>query len=144
MQDAKQRKLLSLHHVKDSIQTFFKPRPGQNRKFLWVLVAMFLLYITPMFGEGVVSYLYTYTRYHWEVDKYSQYRTVTSIINLFGMTICIPLLNKLSINEAYILVGVFTSSLVRSFIKGMASKSWMYYLGKQNSLWCQKLSLKVQ
>ena len=105
---------------------------------------MFLLYITPMFGEGVVSYLYTYTRYHWEVDKYSQYRTVTSIINLFGMTICIPLLNKLSINEAYILVGVFTSSLARSFIKGMASKSWMYYLGKQNSLWCQKLSLKVR
>ena len=101
MQDARQRNLLSLHHVKDSIHTSFKPRPGQNRKFLWVLVAMFLLYITPMFGEEVVSYLYTYTVYHWEVGKYSKYRAVTSIVNLFGMTICIPLLNKLNINEAF-------------------------------------------
>ena len=99
--------------------------------------------MTPMLGEKVVVYLYTHAVYHWEVDEYSQYRAVTSIVNLFVMTICIPLLNKLSINEAYILVGVFTSSLARSFIKGMASKSWMYYLGKQKGLWCQKLSLKV-
>ena len=132
MQDARQRNLLSLHHVKDSIQTFFKPRPGQNREFLWVLVAMFLLFITPKLGEGVVSYLYTYTVYHWEVGKYSQYRAVTSIVNLFGMTICIPLLNKLNINEAYILVGVFTSGLAKSIIKGLASVGWMYYLGEQN------------
>ena len=69
-------------------------------------------------------------RYHWEVDEYSQYRTVTSIVSLVGMTVCIPLLNKLSINEAYILLGVFTSSLARNVIKGLASKPWMYYLGK--------------
>ena len=132
MQDARQRNLLSLHHVKDSIQTFFKPRPGHNRKFLWVLVTMFLLFMTPMLGEKVVVYLYTHAVYHWEVDEYSQYRAVTSIVNLFVMTICIPLLNKLSINEAYILVGVLTSSLAESIIKGLASESWMYYLGEQN------------
>ena len=83
-----------------------------------------------MLGEKVVVYLYTHTVYHWEVDEYSQYRAVTSIVNLFVMTICIPLLNKLSINEAYILVGVLTSSLAESIIKGLASESWMYYLGE--------------
>ena len=81
-------------------------------------------------GEKVVVYLHTYTVYHWEEDEYSQYRAVTSIVNLLGMTICIPLLNKLSINEAYILVGVITSSLAKSIIKGFACESWIYYLGE--------------
>ena len=79
-------------------------------------------------------------RYHWEVDEYSQYRTVTSIVSLVGMTVCIPLLNKLSINEAYILLGVFTSSLARNVIKGLASKPWMYYLGKIRVSGYQQLS----
>ena len=104
---------------------------------------MFLLYITPNFGEMVVSYLYTYTRYHWEVHEYSQYRTVMSVVYLFSMTIFIPLLNKLNINEAYILVGVFTSRLARSLIKGLASKWWMYYLGEQYRLQCQKHPMKL-
>ena len=130
VEKAKKRNLLSLYHVKDSLVTFFKPRPGMNRLLLWVLVTMFLLFITPMFGEGVISYLYTYTRYHWEVDQYSTYQTVTNIIRLVGMTVFVPILNKLSVNEAYILIGVFTSSLARNIIKGLAAKSWMYYLGK--------------
>ena len=42
----------------------------------------------------------------------------------------VPLFDKFGVNEAYILLGVFTSSLTRNMIKGLASEGWMYYLGK--------------
>ena len=107
-----------------------RQRPGNNRKFLWLLVAIFLLHITPIFGEGVISYLYTYTRYHWEVDQFSTYSTVTSIIRLIGLVVFVPILNKYCVNEAYILLGLFNSSLARNIIKGLAYEGWMYYIGK--------------
>ena len=99
LQSAKKRNVFSSHHVRDSVRAINRQRPGNNRKFLWLLVAIFLLHITPIFGEGVISYLYTYTRYHWEVEQFSTYSTVTSIIWLIGLRVFMPILNKYCVNE---------------------------------------------
>ena len=46
-----------------------------------------------------------------------------------GQSILIPLLNLLKVREPVILFLVMLSVFTRHIVKGLASESWMYYLG---------------
>ena len=90
---------------------------------------LFIFQVTPLFGEASVSYLYTFYRYDWLMDKFSTYQSVTTFARVIGMTIFIPLIKALDVNETYIMLGTQLTFMARCLIKGLASAGWMYYIG---------------
>ena len=70
--------------IKDTLKATFKKRKGPNRKYLLVLIAVTVFHYVPFYGEWVNYYNYVRTRYGWEVDEYSIYKTVDSLTSLAG------------------------------------------------------------
>ena len=85
--------------VRDTLKATFKKREGPNRKYLLVLIAVTVFHYVPFYGEWVNYYNYVRTRYGWEVEEYSFYKTVDSLTSLAGIQTC-PF--KLCIQVAYI------------------------------------------
>ena len=137
----------------------FRKRKGPNRLFALLTITIFFFQVMPYFGEGAISYLYVQKRYDWHITEYSRYSTITSIASLVGefysvywflcifiiwngkicekrivfilsgQSILIPMLNLLKVREPVILFLVMLSVFIRHIVKGLASESWMYYLG---------------
>ena len=57
-------------------------------------------------------------------------KNIQIILPSLGQSILIPLLNLLKVREPVILFLVMLSVFIRHIVKGLASESWMYYLGK--------------
>jgi len=130
----KKRHVLSLGHIKDSMQTFFKKRSNNKRFYLLLYTAVMLTYYLPFFGEGAVSYNYVRTRYHWGYEDYSDYKSICSIIDLTGQAIFIPILGMLQLPDANVIPFIIFTVIVRHVIKGFAVQSWMMYLGSSVDL----------
>ena len=109
-----------------------------------------LTYYLPFFGEGAVSYNYVrtrfytlhpvyiivltlcfhqFSRFHWGVDEYSNYRSICSVIDLVGQAVLIPILGILALPDANIIPFIIFTVFMRHMIKGFAVQSWMMYLG---------------
>ena len=127
--DRKQRKSFSPLVIVDTIKTVFKRRPGKARLYIFVLLAIVVFSIMPMFGEFSVSYSYTFIRYDWQVDENSDYHTITSIVDIVAQAVFIPLMAVLRLNEAYVMPILFSTISIRHAVKAFAYEPWMYYLG---------------
>ena len=125
----KKRHALSPSHIIDSIRTATKPRPNGKRMYLWIYLIVLLSVILPFFGEMTIGFNYVRTRYSWGVDEYSDYRTVTEIIDIVGQSICIPLLGYLQIRDSLLIPFLLSTVVIRDFMKGFADQPWMYYTG---------------
>ena len=119
----------SPHHILDSIKVSIRPRTGGKRFYLWVYLFVMLTVILPFFGEMTIGYNYVRTRYNWEIQEYSDYRTISEIIDLVGQTICIPLLGMLQIRDSLLIPFLLSTIVARDFIKGFGEDPWMYYFG---------------
>ena len=73
-------------HAWDSLKTVFMPRDGGKRIYLILLAISIAFEIAPFSGKGQIEYLYVRTRFSWEVDEFSTFSTVDSLIGLFGNT----------------------------------------------------------
>jgi hypothetical protein len=73
----------------------FKKRPGKNRRYLFILMAIMVLQIIPFYGEFTIAFLYVRKRFQWEVEEYSQYSSIVSAIGIVGSTpvsvLCSPM-----------------------------------------------------
>ncbi len=79
-----QRGTFSPLHIKDAIVTTFKKRPGPNRKFILLLFALIL--VSALYGRSGagLGYLYVRTRYGWEVEEFSLYKSIDSAVTIIG------------------------------------------------------------
>ena len=91
---------------------------------------MFILQVTPLFAEVTIAYLYTFFRYDWQVDQYSNYQSITSLARVVSMTVFVLIIKATNANEIYIVLGTNLTFIARCFIKGIALDGWIYYLGK--------------
>ena len=119
---------LSPNHIIDSVKVYFKKRENGKRFYLWVYLLVMLSVAVPMFGEQTIGYNYVRTRYNWEVQDYSNFRTVSMIIKIVGQSICIPLLGFFSIRDSLIIPFLLSSILISDFVRGFGEVPWMYYL----------------
>ena len=76
--------MLSPYYVLDALKVVFKWRPGPNRKFIWLGIAIFVFHLAPFFGEKGILYTYTQIRYDWKIPEYSQFNSITNAISLVG------------------------------------------------------------
>ena len=123
-----QRHPFSLYHITDALKVLVKKRSGPNRAYMLILMLIICLQVGPAYGEGVIVFLYIRKRFGWEVEEYSQYFSIVSVVGIVAQTIVIPLLAMLNAKDSIVAILLLTSGMVRNIIKGSASEGWMYYL----------------
>ena len=79
-----ERSLFSPYHVVDAVKCLFKKRPNNKRLYLGLTVTLFVIIVIPYIGEASIRYLYVRTRYGWEVEEYSLYRSIDVAIGAVG------------------------------------------------------------
>ena len=126
---ADQRKSFSPLVIKDVFVSVFRKRPGAERKYVFLLILISIFRCMPCIGENNISYAYTLSRYNWQVEENSNYRSITSMVDLTSQAIFIPLMAFLKWNEAWVMTGLISTLTARHVIKALATEPWMYYLG---------------
>jgi MFS family permease len=96
---AKKHSALSLVHIKDSLMTVARRRPDGKRSLLWIYLTIMLVVVLPSFGESTIGYNYVRTRFGWDMVQYSEYRTITEMIDLAGQAVTIPVLGYAQVGE---------------------------------------------
>ena len=130
LQNARKRHhALSPIHIIDSIKVSFKKRTNGIRYYLWVYLLIHFTLIMSLNVVMVTEYNYVRTRYNWEVMEYSNYQTVTEIMDIVAQSIYIPLLGILSIRDSLIVPFLLSSISIGYFLTGFGEKPWMFYFG---------------
>ena len=118
----------SLNHIKSSFTVVAKKRDNNKRFY-------FLLYSAILFsghlsyaGEHGIAYNYVRTRYGWEVNKYSDYSSITHIVDTVGQACVIPLINYFVLSSSNLVPVLLSTLTARHLIKALASEPWMLYL----------------
>ena len=127
-QEQKKIHLLSPLHIKDSFQTALKKRTNNKRFYLWVYIIVVIGVVLPLWGETVIGYNYVMTRFDWGFDKYSNYVTITQIIDIVGQIIMLVSLGFLKIRDSFLVPILLGCIITRDLIKAFAEEGWMYYL----------------
>ena len=83
----------------------------------------------PFFGEHALGFSYVRTRYGWGFVEFSNYRSISSIVDLIGQGLLIPLFGYLDIKDTNIIPVIICTIIARHVIKGFAYQPWMLYLG---------------
>ena len=52
--------------------------------YVCILIAVMVFHIAPLFGEGNIGYIYVRTRYGWEVEEYSTYKSIAEAMSIIG------------------------------------------------------------
>jgi len=119
---------LSLSHIKESFIVVTRSRKNNKRFYLILYTLIIFAGHLSFEGERSVSYNYVRTRYGWEVDEYSDYSTVTHIIDSAGQVIVIPLINYFELSSSNLVPILMFTVTARHLIKALAVDSWMLYL----------------
>jgi len=123
------RHAFSLYHVKDALVVTFKKRPKPNRKYLYLLMFMTINQSIPFYGEYNIAYLFVRTVFGWEVEEYSKYTSITSILHIASQSILIPALALLKVRDSTVCIMVLSTTVLKHVIKGLSKEGWMFYLG---------------
>ena len=91
-------------HAWGSIKTIFRNREGGKRLYLILLAISIAFELAPFAGKGQIEYLYVRTRFGWQVDEFSTFSTVDSIIVIAGEIVFIPLFGYLKLRESIMLI----------------------------------------
>ena len=84
----------------------------------------------PGAGQWTFEYLYVVRFLDWGVLEYSQFSTFATIVALIGMVVFMPIFHRLRVSDQMIVAVTMLSSMSYDIIKGFATESWMFYLGK--------------
>lgn len=96
------------------------------------------------FAEGAVSlsYLFMRRKFGWTIDDYNQYVAANIIVQILGNVIGIYILSKkFGISETIIAVIAFGSSMTEYIIDGVATHTWIIYLGNYNNWYCNRFTI---
>jgi MFS family permease len=101
----KKHSALSPVHIKDSLMTVAKRRPDRKRTLLWIYLIVILADNLPFFGESTIGFNYVRTRFGWDMVEYSEFRTITEVVDLVGQAVFIPLLGYAQVQQYTVPTG---------------------------------------
>ena len=119
--------LVSPKHVLDSVKTTFRKRPDKKRPYLLAMMFTMLMHMMPMFAEIYCQFMYTKRIFQWEVDDYSYYSTIKTIIESVGMATLMPVFHYFNVNDNIIIILACLSASSAQIFRGFATKPWMFF-----------------
>ena len=119
---------LSLDHIKESVFVVTRKRENNKRFYLILYIGIIFAGHLSFEGESSVAYNYVRTRYGWEVNEYSDFSTITHIIDTVGQAMIIPLISYFELSSSNLVPVLMSTITARHLIKALAKDSWMLYL----------------
>ncbi|XP_071443127.1 proton-coupled folate transporter-like [Hetaerina americana] len=121
--------LFDYEHVIDLWKSVVKKRNGKRRAALLTVFLAMALY-TFQRDERNMSYLYTQKEFNWDVQTFSNFRTIQSALYVTATLVGLPLLSrKLGVRDTMIAsFGAVLSSCARVTF-GLAKNPDLFYLG---------------
>eukprot|EP00095_Tigriopus_kingsejongensis_P002938 maker-scaffold517_size150149-snap-gene-0.20 protein:Tk02938 transcript:maker-scaffold517_size150149-snap-gene-0.20-mRNA-1 annotation:"adenylate cyclase " len=116
-------------HPVESVKTLFKPRLGNRRMYLILLLVMITVIMAPFAGMSGLYFLYTRTRYGWEVTEFSNFVSFDGVLQVIATAVAMPSINCCNIRETTLLIVLSVLGLVRHIVQGLANKPWLFYFG---------------
>ena len=77
---------------------------------------------------------YVRTKFEWYHPQITKFISISAIISFVAMAIFVPLIKITKVSESLVLVLIFASLVGAQFFVGLATKSWMIYLGRFSEL----------
>merc|ERR1711892_1050079 len=112
---------LSPSHMKDSVFVVVRKREN-NKRFYLILYSLVILTAYISFaGEHTVAYNYVRTRYGWEVSEYSDYSTITHIVDTVGQALIIPMINYFQLSSSNLVPILLSTITARHILKALAA-----------------------
>lgn len=72
------------NHALETFNLVLKEKPGNNRKYIWLVLLTLFIYSAVVVGETSVLFLFVQRQFHWDVVQYSYFSTVNTLIHLVG------------------------------------------------------------
>jgi hypothetical protein len=116
--------------VLGSVRSFVKRRPNFKRECLLALASIMLLAFTASHGESSMKYLFTRNKFGWREQEFSVWTIFEAAMAVLGLTVIMPLLNKvLKLSDPLLgLVGAF-SRMSSRLCYALAPTSTFLYIG---------------
>ncbi|GBP07925.1 hypothetical protein EVAR_78079_1 [Eumeta japonica] len=126
------RSLFDFALIKDLVRTCVKKRPNKRRRILFLLTICCALSVT---FTASLDYLYTRNKLQWSLDIYAIYAVVNTLTAVIGLILGVTVLQKLlKVNDIWLTMLSYVSSVADNVIRAFAVVSWHMYLATSVSL----------
>ena len=118
---------MSPKHVLDSFKTTFKKRPAKKNIYLQCMLMVMLTYMMAYMAEKYCQFMYTKRLFQWEMDTYSYYDMIRTIICTIGTFVIMPVFHYFNINDNIIIIASFLSSMSSILLRAFAKTEQIFY-----------------
>ena len=112
--------LISLRHVINSFKTTFKKRPGKKNIYLQCMLLVMLTYMMGYMAEKYCQFMYTKRMFQWEMDTYSYYDMIRTIISNIGTFAIMPIFHYFNVNDNIIILASSISAVSSVLVRALA------------------------
>lgn len=93
--DSKENIICDIFNPTHAVETFnlvLKQKPGNNRRYIWLVLLTLFIYSAVVVGENSVLFLFVQGKFGWDVVQYSYFSTVNTLVHLVGKYILYSIL----------------------------------------------------
>lgn len=114
--------------VGNTVLVALRPRALNGRTQIFLVLALYLIMVGPLYGDSQVSYLYARRQFQLNEVEYSIYGTANILLGLIGTVFCISFLSKnLQVQDSAIGCLAGASRIAACFVFAFApSRSWYF------------------
>ena len=106
----------------DCLKTMLRKREDNKRFYLLSMMVLIVTHMMATQAEQYCQFLFTKRTFQWELDTYSYYTTLDTIISSLGLMICTPLFHHFNVHDNVIIlissVSMISAQMIRAFAKG--------------------------
>jgi len=122
------KELVSYRNVTDSFKATFKKRPGNKHLVQQAMMLVMLLYMMAGTGEMYIQFMYTKRMFQWQMDRYSYFGMIETLICNLGTMTSLPIFHHFNVNDNIIILTSSISGIASRLIKALAKTETTFFL----------------
>ena len=105
----------------DCLKTIFRKREDKKRLYLLSMMVLIVTHMMATQAEQYCQFLFTKRQFQWELDTFSYYTTLDTVVASLGMMLLSPIFHHFNINDNMIVlvssISMISAQLIRAFAK---------------------------
>ena len=119
--------MISPKHVTDPLRATFKTRPNKKHIYLISMIVVILTLCVAVDGEMYCQFMYTKRMFQWQMDRYSYFTMVQTLVNNFGTLLFMPLFHYFNVNDNLIILTSSLSGLASKLMRAFAKTEDIFF-----------------
>ena len=111
----------------NSFKTTFKKRQGKKNIYLQCMLMVMLTYMMAYMAEKYCQFMYTKRLFQWEMDTYSYYDMIRTIICTVGTFLIMPVFHYFNVNDNIIIIAACLSSISSILLRAFAKTEQIFF-----------------